>query len=433
MKKLEKNFTYLYVTLLLIIAGNTTITQLFLLSGEKKFGILSKERIVILLYVITITVGVLVSKKSLQITISKVKAFYILFVFLISIFILSFVNLSEGFEKMLEVFFSYYWITLFVIILGININFMEEKNIKKVFSIFLFAQCLLGIIQYIFNKPFVITTFKGEPVLNTIYYLNGISSASDILYSMGAQVRAFGLTDSGLTLGLLALALFSSYFYNLFSSTGREKIKAIGVILVTLVCAYMTITRNIYVTGLFLLILLISLYRISFTKIFLMKILYVILLISNFLYVILAKDLMGLVPESFLNINIETLISRLIGYQEVFERITFSISHILFGSGVVPSRQLYIDNDFLYTYANIGMVNYVLMQLIYMYILFKGLNGIGTQRYSSKFLKGLVVFLITYPFASWISTVIYVYFVIAILVYVIMKNEDKNTIKEEKK
>ncbi|MCU5327699.1 hypothetical protein, partial [Bacillus wiedmannii] len=62
---------------------------------------------------------------------------------------------------------------------------------------------------------------------------------------------------------------------------------------------------------------------------------------------------------------------------------------------------------------------------IYMYILFKGLNGLRAKTYDSGFLKGLLIFLVTYPFASWISTVIYVYFILAILAYVIMKNEDK--------
>ncbi|MGH0592572.1 hypothetical protein ACQVPY_09750 [Bacillus pretiosus] len=425
MKKLEKNFTYLYVTLLLIIAGNTTITQMFLFAGERKFGVLSKERIVLLLYLITIIIGILVSKKSLQITFSKVKAFYILFVFLISSFILSFVNLSEGFEKMTEVFFSYYWVTLFVIILGMNINFMEEKYVKRAFSIFFFIQCILGIMQYTFNKPFVFTTFNGEPVLNTIYYLNGMSSASDILYSMGAQVRAFGLTDSGLTLGMFSLALFSCYFYNLSSSNGREKMRAILIMLVALTCAYMTITRNIYVTGLFLLLLLLFLNKISSKKILFVKIMYVLLIIGNFLYVSFAEELFGFIAQVIPEFNIETLFSRLIGYQQVFNKVKFDVSHILFGSGVVPSRQLYIDNDFLYTYANIGLVSYVLMQIIYMYILFKGLNGLREKAYNSRFLKGLLIFLVTYPFASWISTVIYVYFILAILAYVIMKNEDK--------
>ncbi|MEQ3591006.1 hypothetical protein ETJ91_19825 [Bacillus albus] len=425
MKKLEKNFTYLYVTLLLIIAGNTTITQMFLFTGERKFGVLSKERIVLLLYLITIIVGVLVSKKSLQITFSKVKAFYILFVFLISSFILSFVNSSEGFEKVTEVFFSYYWVTLFVIILGMNINFMEEKYVKRAFSMFFFIQCILGIMQYTFNKPFVFTTFNGEPVLNTIYYLNGMSSASDILYSMGAQVRAFGLTDSGLTLGMFSLALFSCYFYNLSSSNGREKMRAILIMLVALICAYMTITRNIYVTGLFLLLLLLFLNKVSSKKILFVKIMYVLLIIGNFLYVSFAEELFKFIAQVIPEFNIETLFSRLIGYQQVFNKVKFDVSHILFGSGVVPSRQLYIDNDFLYTYANIGLVSYVLMQIIYMYILFKGLNGLRTKAYNSRFLKGLLIFLVTYPFASWISTVIYVYFILAILAYVIMKNEDK--------
>ncbi|MDP1457016.1 MULTISPECIES: hypothetical protein [Bacillus] len=425
MKKLEKNFTYLYVTLLLIIAGNTTITQMFLFTGERKFGVLSKERIVLLLYVITVIIGILVSKKSLQITFSKVKAFYILFAFLISSFILSFVNLSEGFEKMTEVFFSYYWVTLFVIILGMNINFMEEKYVKRAFSMFFFIQCILGIMQYTFNKPFVFTTFNGEPVLNTIYYLNGISSASDILYSMGAQVRAFGLTDSGLTLGLFSLALFSCYFYNLSSSNGREKMRAILIMLVSLICAYMTITRNIYVTGLFLLLVLLFLNKISSKKILFVKTMYVLLVIGNFLYVSFAEELFEFIAQVIPEFNIETLFSRLIGYQQVFNKVKFDVSHILFGSGIVPSRQLYIDNDFLYTYANIGLVSYVLMQIIYMYILFKGLNGLRAKTYDSGFLKGLLIFLVTYPFASWISTVIYVYFILAILAYVIMKNEDK--------
>ncbi|MCU5328750.1 hypothetical protein, partial [Bacillus wiedmannii] len=367
MKKLEKNFTYLYVTLLLIIAGNTTITQMFLFTGERKFGVLSKERIVLLLYVITVIIGILVSKKSLQITFSKVKAFYILFAFLISSFILSFVNLSEGFEKMTEVFFSYYWVTLFVIILGMNINFMEEKYVKRAFSMFFFIQCILGIMQYTFNKPFVFTTFNGEPVLNTIYYLNGISSASDILYSMGAQVRAFGLTDSGLTLGLFSLALFSCYFYNLSSSNGREKMRAILIMLVALICAYMTITRNIYVTGLFLLLVLLFLNKISSKKILFVKTMYVLLVIGNFLYVSFAEELFEFIAQVIPEFNIETLFSRLIGYQQVFNKVKFDVSHILFGSGIVPSRQLYIDNDFLYTYANIGLVSYVLMQIIYMY------------------------------------------------------------------
>jgi hypothetical protein len=116
------------------------------------------------------------------------------------------------------------------------------------------------------------------------------------------------------------------------------------------------------------------------------------------------------------------LLSRIIEYQEVYNKLGTNLSNILFGSGVVPSRQLFIDNDFLYVYSNVGLVMYILIQVLYLCILFKGLNGIVNNKYSTSFIKGLIIFLVTYPFASIISTVVYIYFPLAILAFLLMKN-----------
>ncbi|CAI8728368.1 Wzy [Priestia megaterium] len=426
MINIKKSFTYVYVVLLIMIAGNTTITQLFLLVGEKKLGILSKERIILFIFISTIIVATMVSWKKITITKFKIIAVYITSLFFISLIILSFINTSEGLSKFFQVFFSYYWITLFSIVIFLNITFMKEKYIKKSLSIFILMQCILGILQSVLNKPLVFTTFEGEPVLNTIYYLNGISSASDILYSMGAKVRAFGLTDSGLTLGLLSLVLFSSRFYDLFSIDRKKQIISGIVIVIAIFCTIMTITRNIYFSGMLLALLLLYLRKVSKFKITIIKSLYISSFIVNCFFVTFASEILNQFAGSIKGIDLNTLFGRLIGYQQVLEQLKFNPSGILFGSGIVPSRQLFIDSDFLYVYANAGLVVYAVMQLIYIYILFKGLNGIAAKRYSSSFIKGIIVFLATYSFAGWVNVVAYVYLPVAILAFLIMKNTDKN-------
>ncbi|WP_088042763.1 hypothetical protein [Bacillus sp. EAC] len=419
-----KIYTYYFVTSILLVAGNKTITELFLLLGERKFGILSKERIILLAFLSLIGTTILFLRRNLFITKKTLLAIYLILIFVLSIFILAFTN-NLGVKKFFDEVFYYYWIALFFMFYGMKITFIEEVNVKKMFGIYILAQCFLGIMQYVLRKPFVITTYKGEPLLNTIYYLNGISSANDILYYMGAQVRAFGLTDSGLTLGLFSLALFSGYFYTVFSKRKFEKLISLFIIFVTLLCSFMTITRNIYLTGLCLIILLIFLKSVSSFKVKIVKIYYLSMIIFNFIFVTSAEIFINLLSTKFTNFNFSTLYSRTIGYHQVFNQIEIDFVHILFGSGVVPSRQLFIDNDFLFIFANVGIVIYVMVQIIIICVLFKGLNGLLSNKYNSSFIKGLIVFLASYPIISLINAVIYVYFPIALIIYALLLNMDK--------
>ncbi|WP_211183019.1 hypothetical protein, partial [Shouchella clausii] len=58
-------------------------------------------------------------------------------------------------------------------------------------------------------------------------------------------------------------------------------------------------------------------------------------------------------------------------------------------------------------------------------ILFKGLNGLVNKKYTDPFLIGLITFLSSYPIASILNVVIYVYFPIALISYMFMKQTDK--------
>jgi len=425
---LVKISSYYFAATILLIAGNKTVTELFLLLGEKKFGILSNERIISLLFILLIITSIIVLNKKLIITKRTIIAFYYVLTIFLSLFILSFLN-NFGFEKFVHEIFYYYWIVLFFVIYGFKLNFIEEELVKKFFVVYILSQCVLGIAQYVLRKPFVITTYNGEPLLNTIYYLNGQSSANDILYYMGAQVRAFGLTDSGLTLGLFALLLFSCHFYQIFSKNIWRKFTNFLILIVTIISCYMTITRNIYLTAFFMIIILMFLKTINDSKIKLVKFIYITMIILNFLFVTSAERYISFISAKFVSINFSSLFSRAYGYQEVFNRINFDLMHFLFGSGILPSRELYIDNDFLFVFSDVGIYIYIVIQVIYIRILFKGLNGLVNKKYNSYFIKGLIAFLLTYPFASLINAVVYLYFPVAILVYALLLNIDKKNVE----
>ncbi|MFG1200350.1 hypothetical protein ODR38_09120 [Pediococcus acidilactici] len=139
---------------------------------------------------------------------------------------------------------TYGW--LIPIILLVNMIRSADINVKRIECFLLWMvvpQLFLGMLQHYMKRTFVPIVSGGKTIVNTIFFLNGASSNDPNYLNYGAQIRAFGMTDSGLTLGVWALLVFS---ISLFSKRFTKKVR-IFLFIFSGIAAFATLTRNIYI------------------------------------------------------------------------------------------------------------------------------------------------------------------------------------------
>ncbi|OOE14446.1 hypothetical protein [Fictibacillus arsenicus] len=330
-----------------------------------------------------------------------------------------------------EILLRYYWIYLIGLIIFFKIKNINIKLFLNFTISFILLNAILGIFQYLNRDPFLQTMYNSEPISFSIYYLNGTSSSYEWLYNMGAQVRAFGFMDSGLTLGLLcvfALSLCISNLQKLYSKlpfkVNKLKVSSLMAISsVFLITIYMTITRNVYLTlfNLLLYYFLLTLFKKKGIKI--IKALFVAQWVLSIVYIGFTKQLYDIASLVLPNYNIETFNSRIETYERVSDLYNNNILSALLGKGIVSSKEWVIDNDLLSIVSHIGLLSYIIMQGIYIWIIFKSLNYIRNKDNENHiYVQGLVLFLMTYPLAATLNYVSYIYFWVALITTFILFN-----------
>lgn len=340
-------------------------------------------------------------------------------------------------ETVIQILLRYYGVYLICLIIFLKLNNINLRLLLNIVIIFIFINSLLGICQFIFRDPIVETMYNGEPIVNSIYYLSGISSSYTWLYDLGAQVRAFGLVDSGLTLGLLVVFALSISFSNFsylkegmkVGKVNRAKfIFNIVTIIVLVTSLYMTLTRNMYLTfaNLLLYYFLFAAFKQQGVKV--IKIVFLLEWIAGLFYVFLSNSLYEMLSRGFPNLNIETFNSRVQTYSRLADLNTSNtLLSNLFGRGIMPSENWVIDNDILSIVSHIGILPYIMMQIILIWIIFKGLNYMsskGTTEPNSCYIRGLIIFLMTYPMAATLNYVSYIYFWVALITSFLLFNKD---------
>lgn len=311
---------------------------------------------------------------------------------------------------------SYLVVLLVYVLMSVDIKkFWFDKRVCYLIIItFSFFNALLGVIQYLFENPIVpIAGVNGNPVVNPVFYLNGVSSNKIAYLYLGAKVRAFGVTDSGLTLGLLCLLTIAI----LFSSKSIKNFIKVPLIIFFCVAIYMTITRIIYVALIMLVVFLIFKKRKNLLRFFL----YFCGLIQ-ILAIIFAYGILNFLPSSIGNTSLATLSSRFEGYLYYFNVYEFSIERFLIGFNNVSLRTqqnaIYsLDNEMLNVFFDVGFLGLLLVLLIYIH----GYNAIlKTDDYTMCVILSLFMLL-------GITNSVY-YFFFPVLIIAILTQSTKKVI-----
>ena len=305
--------------------------------------------------VISLCILIFLNRDALKI---NLKWFIVLFIMLSIIFISSYTNMYFGFvTDFWNIIKSYMYVLLLIIVLSFNLCFRYKETMKKIVLFFITGQSLIGILQAIVNKPIIpIINKDGNIIVNTIYYLNGGSSTSYNLLLLGGRVRAFGITDSGLTLGLfgmLGIALIIDEKNRLLKSV-------LGTIYV--ITIYLTYTRIIWIaTCVYLSLVLLNKIKIG-------KRIYVLGWVIQLLLVcIFSSNYIMLLFNDY-----PTVISRIQGIQYYINNLSLSLKNLLFGQNFVNYIDYFskitvytLDNELLVIVANIGIIGFVILISVY--------------------------------------------------------------------
>lgn len=348
-------------------------------------------------------------------------------------------------ETIIEIVLRYYWIYLLCICIFFKINIINIDILIKTLVIFVLANSILGVIQYLLRDPILSTTFQGKPFVNTIFYKDGISSAYTWLYNLGSQVRAHGLFDSGLTLGLFinfAICIVISFFIGIRKRDVKiptnYKLVILLFCIIFLTSLYMTLTRNIYVIFLNIVFLYLIMIFFKEKKFLVLKMIYVMEWVFGFIYIYFAEIISEVIAKLFPNLNTQSFLSRINTYNRLENYQNNDLMHFLFGKGVITSREGWvIDNDMLSIGSHIGFLPFVMMQIIYIWVICKCCKYLKINNdkkiNNNKFiyLRAFVIFLMTYPIAGTLNYVSYFYFFIAIFAVLVLFSE--NITKKERK
>lgn len=339
------------------------VLSTLMLASKKMVGILHlilkvnfiSVTVVSSISVISLCILIFLNRDALKI---NLKWFIVLFIMLLIIFISSYTNMYFGFvTDFWNIIKSYMYVLLLIIVLSFNLCFRYKETMKKIVLFFITGQSLIGILQAIVNKPIIpIINKDGNVIVNTIYYLNGGSSTSYNLLLLGGRVRAFGITDSGLTLGLfgmLGIALIIDEKNRLLKSV-------LGTIYV--ITIYLTYTRIIWIaTCVYLSLVLLNKIKIG-------KRIYVLGWVIQLLLVcIFSSNYIMLLFNDY-----PTVISRIQGIQYYINNLSLSLKNLLFGQNFVNYIDYFskitvytLDNELLVIVANIGIIGLVILISVY--------------------------------------------------------------------
>lgn len=217
---------------------------------------------------------------------------------------------------------------------------------------------LLGIVQYITGQSVVPIVNQNGDASVASTQLNDVSSLG-ILGSNGGY-RAFGLFDSGMTLGLFLLLGLAVLFFGKLKINRYAKLPLGTLFIIALI---MTLTRNIY----FLFVLLMFLRFVNSNK--MKNILFIVGIIMQAVTVEIANVLNTL--TFFQSAFFGTLRARfrgLIFFENYYQQ---NIVSCLFGKGyqydamVKSFTENTVDNQMLATFLDIGIIGLVVVYLYF--------------------------------------------------------------------
>lgn len=349
------------VILILMIMSRSMITQLNILTGLPIFSNSIVQFTVLFLILVLIVTQMKANGKLKIGLLPSILTFTLLFIIL-SVPLVSQSSFSYPVEVR-NLLFSY----LLIISLGlarmVNLSFSNVSAIWKTVYLFIFCQAVLGILQALSKSPLVPTELNGESIVNSIYYLNGRSSSYAYFLDLGARVRAFGMTDSGLTLGMFSILGLCIPF---------QKAKGIlGIIsdLLFLLAIIFTYTRLIWLIAIIILLLKIAFKFTNFKDEFVKLVYYTNLGVSFcFLFFVLVGKLVT--EATFFS----TLISRFNGYYYFLNAFSYNLFSVLLGQNFLNRIPMFdtiysLDNELLKVFGDIGIIGLLIVIVFFIEVL----------------------------------------------------------------
>lgn len=338
---------------------------------------------------------------------SKIKksVFVHIMVFDISLITLVLINyMNVGFSSFIirSDIQGYGWAILISFCLLVNFN-INSRKAQMLVSLFIIPQMILGIVQFYLSKPVIPINDGNNPVVNTIFYLNG-SSSNDINWlSVGAKVRAFGMTDSGLTLGVIGLLALSISL----NTKSISKWFRLILLMIAIVTIYATLTRNVYVGAVYLVILsTLNIYSETVKKV--LKFTFVGTMTFSFVGVFL-NDLLNLIGNFAYSHGIFNFSIRYLYLSKYLQEMN-SASRWLFGMQMKPSTINPIDNGVVACLVDKGLIFTLLIFAFITVLFFKLIDRIDRNN------KSFLIFMMTFPILSFANTVTSVYGYIFIII-----------------
>ena len=311
---------------------------------------------------------------------------------------------------------TYGW--LIPIILLVNMIRSADINVKRIECFLLWMvvpQLFLGMLQHYMKRTFVPIVSGGKTIVNTIFFLNGASSNDPNYLNYGAQIRAFGMTDSGLTLGVWALLVFS---ISLFSKRFTKKVR-VFLFIFSSIAAFATLTRNIYIAYLFLLCLKILLTRFKISK-HLLNVIFIVLFFFSFIGVYISSFLY-VINNYVSSFGITTFGVRFQYLHSVLQRLS-DTSSILFGLQIKPNINNPIDNGIIALLVDKGVLLTATIVLLFIYIYIKYINN-GVDAFVNDGVDpSFSSFFLTFPIVSFANNVTTTYGYILIIAIMLFNN-----------
>lgn len=400
---IKKSLSSIFTVLVCLLMTKKGLSELLILSGER-FSFLKNEIVIMILFLIILAMLIIRLLHGASIEISFI---LIAGLFAGSLLLTYSVNYSTIFKtnsQVTPIISTYGVIILLLIVKAINNHSILDKNaVINTLLLFSVGQSLLGIVQYITKNAIVPIMNNGMPIVNAIYYNHGTSSSNEyFLNDIGGKLRAFGMTDSGLTLGLFTLLGISIVLDK------KELPVTVKVLLLTILgtALLMTITRVIFL-ALILLIILFILFkrREKLIGVYLLFIVFQVALI--FISGVLFR-------VNWLQTNFPTVLSRFSGFDYYIHLYPLNIGGIIWGHNLVsflPSiTSIYsIDNEMLDVILDIGLIGYLIFIGTITHTI---LGWIDDARQSRS---ATLLFLIVWPFIGIVNVPFYFYIPLLLL------------------
>jgi hypothetical protein len=414
MKFIKSLFSLFFIFVMLMVAIKGMALQTFILLGERSFALFknSLANMWIIFMVIALIIITVFSRRNSRNEVYTFPFFSILALIIVTLLSSSInTDTSFSFTQSFWILFSSY-LSLFVLLVmdTFKFNKINPKTALGVLIFFNIFQMVLGFFQYIKTNPIFAVYYKGEPILNPIFYLNGISSSNSYFLALGAKVRAFGMTDSGLTLGLISMFMLSLV---IFSKKISKFLKLVLSILCLLVI-FMTLTRVVYLSSM---VLLFFAYLIKTNRYKILKISYYVTLIVQILFTSVLQETAYSVVNFISNgtWNIDSLKSRIAGVHFFWDISSMNIWKFLFGSNITAhldsiQTPYSIDNEFFKIFLDIGVLGYSILIIFFTKVLFKYVREVFKSENKNNIEAAFVCFLLTFPFLGISNVVNYFYF-----------------------